>query len=80
MRTGAFLVAFITFPIPAVHPTGYWLWHSIWHLGCAVAFLELYTCCDIPQQGAEIGGNEKALAKPRNRAVNISVKTFGKAE
>lgn len=81
MDAGGFLVAFCAFPIPAVHPKGYWLWHSIWHLGCAFAFFELYRCLDtiMPHGRLWVASTNGARScKPKGSAVSISVKTHVK--
>ena len=78
--TGAFLVAFCAFPLPRWNPKSYWLWHSIWHLGCSVGYHQLYTALDA--RPAPV--SRKFRAGPRGKvditAAGNSVKPGGKAE
>lgn len=41
-----FIAAFICFPMPALRPQQYYLYHSLWHVFCSIGYWELYCCLD----------------------------------
>ena len=77
------MFAFVMFPLPALSPKVYWFTHSMWHVGCAVAYYELYCALEgdspfyVPARPAKHINGRQRPARQRHKP---STKAAAKAQ